>query len=277
MMYFKTLRTLSLAVAAALALSACGGSVSDKQDKDTAAPAAPTADSASQGNAGIIESTKTLFGGQEPSSIRETPIEGLMEVVATGDVFYASRDGKYFMRADIIEVATRKSLTEEARAIPRREAIKDVDEKDAITFQAKGEEKFEIYVFTDTDCGFCRKLHGEIRDYTSRGITVHYFPWPRSGAQGSTYETMVSVWCAKDQQKAITDAKAGRSVKPATCENPVERYYGIGQRMMISGTPAIFTPDGEQFGGYVSAAELLPRLEAAAAKQQAAEEPAATE
>lgn len=218
------------------------------------------------GEATIEASARKLFGGQTPMLVRASPIDGLQEVFVAGDVFYASPDGRYFLRGDMVDVQTMQSKTEEARAVPRAEAMKEIDAKDAITFPAKGKEAFEIYAFTDTDCGYCRKMHDEIADYNRRGITVHYLPWPRSGAQGPTYDTMVSVWCAKDKNKALTDAKAGKAVPKATCENPVAKYVELGRRMMVNGTPAIFTPDARQLGGYVPAADLEQRLKGTPAK-----------
>ena len=47
------------------------------------------------------------------------------------------------------------------------------------------------------------------------------------------------------------------------CDNqPVAKHYVIGQRLGISGTPAIITPDGDLIPGYVSPEELLTRLKA---------------
>ena len=147
-------------------------------------------------------------------------------------------------------------------SVENAEAIKEIDVKDSITFKASGKQLHEVYVFTDTDCGYCRKFHEEIKDYTSKGITVHYFPWPRSGTQGPTYDTMVSVWCAKDPAKALTDAKQGKAVAKATCDNPVSKYVEIGRKMGVNGTPAIYNLQANQLGGYVPPADLLKALDA---------------
>ncbi|MGH8473874.1 MAG: thioredoxin fold domain-containing protein, partial [Gammaproteobacteria bacterium] len=62
---------------------------------------------------------------------------------------------------------------------------------------------------------------------------------------------------AKDRQQALTDAKLGKPVSPATCDNPVKRQYDLGQRMGIQGTPALITDTGEELGGYVPAQQLV--------------------
>lgn len=266
----RKLLLASLSIALGLSLVACQPQGADKKLEKTSSPESAVATSAAMGSSGTVGSMNDaiakLFPGQEPLIIRESPIKGLQEVVIAGDVFYASPDGKYFMRGDILDVATMKSKTEETRTILRADAIKEIDVKDSITFKASGKQKHEIYVFTDTDCGYCRKFHEEIKGYTSKGITVHYFPWPRSGTQGPTYDTMVSVWCAKDQAKALTDAKQGKAVPKATCENPVAKYVEIGRKMGVNGTPAIYNLQAHQLGGYVPPAELLKALDEAKAK-----------
>ena len=220
----------------------------------------------------ITAASRKLFRGLTPLQVRDSPIPGLKEVIIAGGmtaegpvpggVFYASADGQYFMQGDMIEVATLRSKTEESRAIPRQAALRQVDIKDAITFPAKGAARHEVYVFTDTDCGYCQQLHKHIADYNARGITVRYFPWPRSGTQGPTFDTMVSVWCAKDQRQALTTAKAGKPVPSARCNSPVGKYVEIGHQLLISGTPAIFSPSGRQLGGYVTPADLEKALNA---------------
>lgn len=215
----------------------------------------------------IREAGKTLFG-QEPTDIKMSEIQGLVQMSAMGRIFYASPDGIYFMQGDLIEAATRTSMTEKARLAPRQAAFdkifeeKQIDLSEAITFKAP-KQKFEVLVFTDVECGFSRKIQQEIESYMDAGITIHYLPWPRSGLTGPVHDTMVSVWCSKNQQKAMDDAKMGRSVKPATCENPIDKYVTMGHELRISGTPAIFTLDGRQVGGgYLPAAEMLKELEA---------------
>lgn len=42
------------------------------------------------------------------------------------------------------------------------------------------QEKHVITVFTDITCGYCHKLHEEMKDYNALGITVRYrFPTRR--------------------------------------------------------------------------------------------------
>ena len=120
-----------------------------------------------------------------------------------------------------------------------------------------------ITVFTDVDCGYCRKLHSQISEYNKVGITVKYAAFPRSGIGTQTFTRMVGAWCADDPKKVITDLKNDKKLNLDFCDDqPIAKHYVIGQKLGISGTPAIITPDGELIPGYVSPEELLSRLKA---------------
>ncbi len=70
--------------------------------------------------------------------------------------------------------------------------------------------KYTVTVFTDIECGYCRKLHSEIAEYNRQGIAIEYLAFPRMGLGSEDYRNMVSVWCASDRRKALTDAKNGK-------------------------------------------------------------------
>ena len=51
--------------------------------------------------------------------------------------------------------------------------MQDISNDELIKFEAKNE-LFAVTVFTDVDCGYCRKLHDEITTYNEAGITINY-------------------------------------------------------------------------------------------------------
>ena len=76
---------------------------------------------------------------------------------------------------------------------------------------------------------------------------------------------MVSVWCADDQQTAMTLAKSGLQVDSKTCSNPVAEQFDIGQLLGVRGTPTIVLETGDLVPGYLSVERLLQALEEAKA------------
>ena len=195
-----------------------------------------------------------------------SPLDGISEVLVGMNVFYVSNDGKYVFEGKLIDMSTRTNLTEEILGKVRKEAISAIDEKSMIVFPAK-EERHTITVFTDIDCGYCRKLHNEIGAYNAKGITVRYLSFPRSGPDTPSYDKAVSVWCADDLNKAMTDAKSGAKLPVKKCQNPVSDHFKVGVEMGVAGTPAIVTENGVLLPGYLPAKKLADELDGKSGKR----------
>jgi thiol:disulfide interchange protein DsbC len=129
--------------------------------------------------------------------------------------------------------------------------------------------KHTITVFTDVECGYCRKLHSQIDQLTKLGIKVRYAAYPRAGPGTDDWHKMEQVWCSKDRQTAITQAKLGKEVSTEKCgATPVGKQWQMGEDLGVRGTPAIFTRNGDYIGGYLAPEELLKTLEASEAKEE---------
>ena len=140
------------------------------------------------------------------------------------------------------------------------EAIDDLGEDSMIVFAPK-KVNHTVTVFTDIDCGYCRRLHTDMAGYNDKGIRIRYLFYPRAGIGSESYNKAVSVWCADDRKQAMTQAKAGQPVAPKTCENPVDEHYALGQAMRLQGTPALILESGETVPGYVPPDKLRQALD----------------
>jgi thiol:disulfide interchange protein DsbC len=209
----------------------------------------------------ITKSLSSIFPGVTPDKISPSPMEGVSEVLIGPRLMYVSNDGKYLLQGSLIDMKTRTDISEARRDGIRLDALNELGEDKMIVFPAK-EQKHVITVFTDIDCGYCRKLHGEMDKYNAEGITVRYLMFPRAGINSASYNKAVSVWCSKDQQDAMTRSKAGENLPNASCDNPVKEEYELGQLIGVRGTPAIIMEDGAMLPGYVPAARLVKALEA---------------
>jgi thiol:disulfide interchange protein DsbC len=212
----------------------------------------------------VTKTAKTLQrlieADSEKLSVNATPIAGLYEATIGAEVIYISADGRHFVAGNLFETNTRRNLTDERRKQLRIDALNAIKERKMVVFAPEKETQYTINVFTDVDCPYCSKFHDEVPALNEAGVKVRYFAFPRAGVGSKTYNTMVSVWCAEDQQQAMTDAKARRKIKPATCKNPVAKQYKLGQRIGITGTPALVLSDGELVPGYVPAKDLISHL-----------------
>jgi thiol:disulfide interchange protein DsbC len=89
---------------------------------------------------------------------------------------------------------------------------------------------------------------------------VRYLAYPREGIDSDAAAKMVSAWCSRDRNDAITRLKRGETIPRVSCANPVERQYELGHEVGVQGTPAIVFEDGTLHPGYAPAAELAAAL-----------------
>jgi len=217
----------------------------------------------------IKKSLAKILPDYEVNSVHETPVKGLYEVLVGSDVIYVSGDGRYMVQGRMIDLDSKEDLTEtsprlaEARKKEAKErvaAVNKLGEDTMIVFAPPGKAEHTITVFTDIDCGYCRKLHGEIDGYLAQGIKVRYLFFPRAGVGTPSFDKAVSVWCADDRKSALTDAKAGKSVPDKKCDNPVKAQMELGEKLGVSGTPAIILDNGEMVPGYIPPKRLAAIL-----------------
>lgn len=199
------------------------------------------------------------FPGISVEKLRPSALSGFYELEVDAQLVYVSADGKYIFFGDLVELQTRKNLTEAWREQTALKMIEEVGEKNMIVI-GPAKAKRTITVFTDVDCPYCARLHLEVPELNRNGVKVRYLLFPRGGVGTETYRKSVAVWCAADRAKAIGVAKAGGQVDPKTCTNPVENHYRVGERLGVSGTPTIYLDDGKKLGGYVPSPQLLAIL-----------------
>lgn len=194
-------------------------------------------------------------------SVTASPIAGVYAVELEGGTLYASADGQYVIQGEMLQIKGKEivNITDQGKSKQRLALLKGIDKRDEIIFPAKGKAKAVITVFTDVDCGYCRKLHAEVPAMNAKGIEVRYLAYPRDlprvGANAGTGARMTEIWCSANPAQALTFAKQGRPVAAgkADCKAPIAEQFALGRKMGVTGTPAVFSEKGEQLGGYITA------------------------
>ena len=196
--------------------------------------------------------------GIQNASIQSAPVTGMKTVLTESGVLYVTEDGKHIIQGPLYDVSgaqpinvTNKLLMGKLNAL----------EKEMIVYKAP-QEKHVITVFTDITCGYCHKLHEEMKDYNALGITVRYLAFPRQGLQSQTESDMKSIWCAKDRNKAFDAAMKGGAVASATCDTNIANHYNLGVQFGVQGTPAIVLSNGTVIPGYQGPKEMKEMLDA---------------
>ena len=219
----------------------------------------------------VRQTLQKLMPAAKPDSIQATPISGLYEAVYGSQIIYMTKDGRYMIEGDVFDVQKRVNLTENVRQTGRKKALDAIDTTHMIVFKPNDKEtKHVITAFTDIDCGYCRKLHSEMKQYNDMGIEIRYVAFPRSGLQTPSYFKAVAVWCAKDPNKAMTFAKGGAKLEQLQqleqvkndkdCKDAIAKHLTTARDIGISGTPTLFMESGQIIPGYVPAERLIQML-----------------
>lgn len=195
-------------------------------------------------------------------AIEPAPMEGFQQVLMGGQLVYVSNDGRYLMQGGLYDATNKTDLTDQRLGKARTSKLAAIPASQHLVFAPSSAPKYKITVFTDLDCGYCRKLHSEMAEYNAKGIEVDYLFFPRSGLNTPSYDKAVSVWCAKDRNAAFTAAKAGAEPSPLKCDNPIASQFQLGVDLGVDGTPAIYAADGTKLGGYLPPDQMLARLQA---------------
>lgn len=210
-----------------------------------------------------ITATLTRAFPQHPiTSVRPSPIDGLYSVQIGGSDVLVTADGTKFIQGEIFNLTpTGISKWEDpAMVAERKKLLAKVDPKESINFKATGPTKAVVYVFTDVDCGYCRKLNSEMAEYNKLGIEIRYLAFPRAGIPSPSADKLITAWCSKDKQAIMNKVKEGQDVPNITCTNPVAAQFALGGRVGVNATPALWMPNGEVRLGYLPPAQLANAL-----------------
>lgn len=212
----------------------------------------------------VLSRLKTARPDIQFTFLGESPVPGVYEVqVINGPLLFVHEQGEYLFQGGLLQVKETGIVdTMEAKqAVRRSEIFAARSTEDMIIYKPEGESKAIMNVFTDVDCGYCRKFHQEVPELNAMGIEVRYLAFPRAGIPSSSYDKIAKAWCAEDPQDALTKVKSGRTVDAEVCEdNPVAEQYAFGSELGVNGTPAIIFMDGTLIPGYQPAKKFAEAL-----------------
>lgn len=209
----------------------------------------------------VRDKVSGMFDSIAAEDVDTSGVDGWYKIQKGAIVAYISADGRYLMQGDMIDLDQQVNLTELARNSARRELMDTLEDGQVIAFRP-AEVKHTVTIFTDVECGYCRRLHSQIDDYMEAGIEVRYLLYPRNGPASRAWNTSEDVWCSADRRGALTAAKLDRDFETQQCDaSIIQDHYVLGQEVGLTGTPAIVLEDGELIAGYLPADQLALRLE----------------
>lgn len=201
------------------------------------------------------------YPDRKVKSVAPTPIPGIFEVYASGQLVYADATASHLLVGTLVDTRTRSNLSQQ-----RLEALKSV-KFDSLPFEhaipiVKGKGERRIAVFSDPDCPFCKQLERELAGIDN--LTVHVFPLPLRELHPQAVEVARKIWCSADRAAAwrayLLEGRAPEG--DGACANPVEAVAALAESLDIGGTPAIVLPNGRRIDGALPAARLEALLAA---------------
>ncbi len=195
--------------------------------------------------------------GVHNAEIQPAPVAGLKTVLTESGVLYVSDDGKHVIQGPMYDVGGSQPVNVTNQLLGKR---LDALQGQMIVYQAP-QQKHVITVFTDITCGYCHKMHEQMKDYNALGITVRYLAFPRQGLNSQAEKDMASVWCSANPNAAFDKAMNGDPVPAAVCKTDISKHYQLGVQYGIQGTPAVLLENGAMVPGYQSPKEMAAMLE----------------
>lgn len=194
------------------------------------------------------------------TSVRETPVRGIYEVVMGRNVTYTDEAARYMLFGHLYDMKEQKDLTAALVDELNRVDVAALPLADAIsTVRGKGERK--LWVFSDPDCPYCKRLEAELAKLDN--VSIYTFLYPLDGLHPDARRKAQAIWCAKDRAKAWeTFMASGKIPEGSRCENPVDRILRLGASLGINGTPTLVFEDGSMSPGLLQALEIERRLSA---------------
>jgi thiol:disulfide interchange protein DsbC len=187
--------------------------------------------------------------------IVKSPLAGLYEIRVGTDLFYTDAEGRYFVQGSIVDTKTQRNLTEEKQRKLLAISFDRLPLKDSFTV-VRGNGKRKLAIFEDPNCGYCKRLEGDLQKVDN--ATIHVFLYPILGQD--SVEKARDLWCSKDKGRAWIDwmlkgQLAGRA--PAQCDTAaLERNVEFGRKFKINGTPTTIFADGSRTPGAMAADQI---------------------
>lgn len=198
---------------------------------------------------------KTMYPDTDIVSVAPSPMSGVFEIVMGKNIAYTDSNGEKFLTGRMFDMQTQTDLTEPRLAQLNKIDLSMLDKNSAIK-TVKGNGKATLYVFSDPDCPYCKRLEQTLRDLDN--VTIYTFLYPIDQLHPEARQVSESIWCAKDKRKAWDDYML-RESKPAEkkCANPVEMNVRVAQKLGINGTPTLINGSGIMKAGALPLPQLM--------------------
>ncbi|HSN38995.1 MAG TPA: DsbC family protein [Burkholderiales bacterium] len=225
-----------------------------------AAPAAGADETA------VRQEFQVKFPDMKVETVNKMPFPGIYEVLFNGQVVYTDEKVTFLFTGNLFDLRSQppRNLTQDRNN--RMIASTLASSTDMAVKRVKGNGKRTLYTFEDPNCGFCKKLQGELVKLND--VTIYTFLLPIVAPPDSV-EKSKAVWCSKDRGKAWDELMSKGTVPAAgakNCDTPIAKSIELARRFGVNGTPAVYLVDGQHIGGYLPRDKIEQALNSVAPK-----------
>lgn len=206
----------------------------------------------------LKETLSTYFPNEKIEVLKKMSSLQLYEVVVGNQLFYVDEKANYFFSGYLFDLKNEKNLTEERlqeirdarrvniNSLPLEYAIKEI----------KGNGKRKLFIFSDPNCGYCKRLEKEL--IYINNVTIYTLLYP---ILNGSKEISKEIWCSDNRLKSWSNFMAN-GVRPAgaDCETPIDTLLQIGKKYGFNSTPTIIFADGTIIPGMISAEMIEKKL-----------------
>jgi thiol:disulfide interchange protein DsbC len=212
------------------------------------------------------EEAGTIFKGLgEVTEVKPSPVKGLYEVTVKQKnrqaVAYLDFSKKLLIPGPVFDIASKRPITPPPVEIPKILSKSDLDTiplTDSIIMGNPAGKK-RMFVFTDPECPFCGKLHGELKKLVALDpdLAVYIKMYPLS-SHPTAYDKARVILGSKSEELLVRAFNGEQLPPPGEKDpkEPVDESLKLGEKLGVDGTPTMILPGGRLISGAMDAAAL---------------------
>jgi thiol:disulfide interchange protein DsbC len=213
----------------------------------------------------VAEANKIFKDVGDVKAVKASPVKGLWELTIERDgrqaIIYTDFGKKLLIPGPIFDIATKRPITPPPVEIPKkisRAELEKIPLANSIIL-GKPNGKKRMFVFTDPDCPYCSRLHGELKKLIAMepelAIYIKMFPLKM---HPNAYDKARVILGSKSPEM-LDKAYAGEKLPSPGVNDAkaaVDETISMGEKLGIEGTPAMIMPDGRLISGAMNAERI---------------------
>ena len=197
--------------------------------------------------------------------IRPSKVPGFCEVVLTlrgrkKSIFYVDENGRFAFLGQLVDFKTGENLTRKHLEELNRLSLKDLAAIEKVVAFTTGEGKKVVYLVTDPDCPFCKRLEKTLSELIKGGqLQVKVILYPLGLLHPQAKKKCVAIICDKKGWEGLISGYISEN----QCEEGLKKIEETRKLMVqlgIRGTPTLILPDGRVIRGARSKEELKQKI-----------------